>query len=549
MPNIRLKRYNGAAWENVEVQTDWSQILNKPSTFTPTSHTHSGNDITSGKIDPQRLGSGQRTATTFLNGLGNWETVESGGGDADTLDGYHASGLWRSDGGAWNPGANITLGQTANGQEWSFDISRNGFTGGYWHVWDSVHGTILAVNPTLNSVGIGTATPGGILDVLGSGTHIFKIRHNAVNGGNWGINPYISGISNAGLSFMDVRNGTTPMVISDGGNVGIGITDPQQKLDIGGNIRLTNGANRFIRLGSATNYGYDVGSDGDNFFIKDIENRTRLYITYPNGNVGIGTTSPIAKLHVAGDAAINNTTLGIRSGSSTYGGNLAGLNINSVAEIRSPQTSASPALTFHYEGLATRHITMNSGGVINVVSPSNENSGVATLAVNSNTVIHNGNLSNVTQLNSGSDFPNGTLVSTDIWYSDFSGDSFQIEIEGKSYGQVYPWMVRGQGYIYNNSIINQGFVDYTGNFGSLTAFNLFGYLYFWWPRQSYWNSFSVKVWSSNYYGGIRNRVTGISDSGIPGFRTREVGFPRLRVWNNSNLTFSLSGSTLTINAG
>jgi hypothetical protein len=79
MPNIRLKRYNGAAWENVEVQTDWSQILNKPSTFTPTAHTHNGSDITSGKIDPERLGSGQRTATTFLNGLGNWETVNVGG--------------------------------------------------------------------------------------------------------------------------------------------------------------------------------------------------------------------------------------------------------------------------------------------------------------------------------------------------------------------------------------------------------------------------------------------------------------------------------------
>ena len=46
MPNIRLKRYTGATWENVEVQTDWGQILNKPSTFTPTAHTHTVADIT-----------------------------------------------------------------------------------------------------------------------------------------------------------------------------------------------------------------------------------------------------------------------------------------------------------------------------------------------------------------------------------------------------------------------------------------------------------------------------------------------------------------------
>jgi hypothetical protein len=67
-------------------------------------------------------------------------------GNADTVDSYHASSLWRSDGGVWNPGANITLGATANDQEWSFDITRNGKTGCYWHVWDSSLSTMLKVN-------------------------------------------------------------------------------------------------------------------------------------------------------------------------------------------------------------------------------------------------------------------------------------------------------------------------------------------------------------------------------------------------------------------
>jgi hypothetical protein len=72
--------------------------------------------------------------------------------NAGTVGGYAASSLWRSDGGAWNPTANITLGQTGNNQEWSFDISRNGFTGGYWHVWDSTHGPMLLVDATGNFV-------------------------------------------------------------------------------------------------------------------------------------------------------------------------------------------------------------------------------------------------------------------------------------------------------------------------------------------------------------------------------------------------------------
>jgi hypothetical protein len=102
MPNIRLKRYTGSVWEDIEVQTDWSQILNKPSTFTPTSHAHG--DITNGgliststvvpasgdsilitdvsnsdKIQKSSLLIGTGT-TTFLRNDGTWATP-AGGGD------------------------------------------------------------------------------------------------------------------------------------------------------------------------------------------------------------------------------------------------------------------------------------------------------------------------------------------------------------------------------------------------------------------------------------------------------------------------------------
>lgn len=73
-------------------------------------------------------------------------SLPANGGNADKVDNYHASDLWRSDGATWNPNANVSLGAKANGDEWSFDISRNGHTGCYWHVWDSVHGSLLKVN-------------------------------------------------------------------------------------------------------------------------------------------------------------------------------------------------------------------------------------------------------------------------------------------------------------------------------------------------------------------------------------------------------------------
>lgn len=79
------------------------------------------------------------------------------------------------------------------------------------------------------------------------------------------------------------------------------------------------------------------------------------------------------------------------SSTGTYNGNVTGLTINSTAEIRSTSAQNPPALTWHYEGLATRHLLMTSAGAMNFVSPSNEASGVAVLQVNGNTVWHEGN--------------------------------------------------------------------------------------------------------------------------------------------------------------
>ena len=68
-------------------------------------------------------------------------------GTADTVDNYHASQLWRSDGANWNPNADVTMTPSGNNSEWSFDFkNKNGTTGSYWHVWDEDKSTLLKVN-------------------------------------------------------------------------------------------------------------------------------------------------------------------------------------------------------------------------------------------------------------------------------------------------------------------------------------------------------------------------------------------------------------------
>ena len=82
---------------------------------------------------------------------GNWTEWKAvafeGELNADTVDNYHASQLWRSDGATWNPSANVVMTPSGNGSEWSFDFrNKNGATGSFWHVWDENKATLLQVN-------------------------------------------------------------------------------------------------------------------------------------------------------------------------------------------------------------------------------------------------------------------------------------------------------------------------------------------------------------------------------------------------------------------
>lgn len=182
------------------------------------------------------------------------------------------------------------------------------------------------------NVGIGTTSPGSKLDVLGAGQDILKIRHDAANGGNWAINPYIVGISNAGLSFTDVRNSTTPMVINDSGNIGIGTSSPQQKLHISSSPGqpATTGStqNGILRLrgagtqgyGETLDFGVHVGVSGPASYgwiqstNADGHNTNYTLALNPNGgNVTVNGLSVLSLSKVGSGSDFANGTLVITS--------------------------------------------------------------------------------------------------------------------------------------------------------------------------------------------------------------------------------------------
>jgi hypothetical protein len=117
-------------------------------------------------------------------------------------------------------------------------------------------------------------------------------------------------------------------------------------------------------------------------------------------------------------------------------------------------------------------------------------------------------------IHSGSDFPNGTLVRTDIDANGWAGNSFIMEVSGKSYGSGTPFKLIMEGYLYADTIINVSAMSYGSYFpGPVKVMRLDGKVAFWWPRGSYWNSFEVHVRSAD--GDSWNRAISIGNSDEP----------------------------------
>jgi hypothetical protein len=130
----------------------------------------------------------------------------------------------------------------------------------------------------------------------------------------------------ADIVFNTTTSGTTRMVITNGGNVGIGISGPTQKLTVGGSIRVTGGyydssnsvgsnGQVLASTGTGTTWinasGGTVNGSGTVNYLSKWTGTTLLgdSVIYDNGtNVGIGTTAPGEKLQVNGLIRVTNPT-------------------------------------------------------------------------------------------------------------------------------------------------------------------------------------------------------------------------------------------------
>jgi len=221
-----------------------------------------------------------------------------------------------------------------------------GHTSSDFQIQSQTGGTIMHLNYDGN-VGIGTTGPSEKLEVVGniqvSGTYpIIKFS-------DYNNNPDFSLIgANGKFIVYDATNNLDRFLIDSSGNVGIGTNIPNEKLDVRGKVYiesqgvdwnettpgLVRGALHFDPVGTgsdntgnAITFGASDSSAGTNanagiytrsdatygtkmYFATTDQyatgSKTRMMIDY-NGNVGIGTTSPIGNFNIFGGTGDTTT--------------------------------------------------------------------------------------------------------------------------------------------------------------------------------------------------------------------------------------------------
>jgi hypothetical protein len=220
------------------------------------------------------------------------------------------------------------------------------------------------------NVGIGTASPSEKLDVVG---RIRGERFRTTTGGSASFAAYyFLGDSDTG-AFQPANNtfgittaGTERMRIDSSGNVGIGTTNPTQKLHVSGNVDIDNGGILFQQ-----GYGINLGVSGYDIWMPTTTRvgiqtaATERLSILNNGNVGIGTTSPTEKLHVEGNIELIN------------GGYIGSLDGSYWQRLRFEDATPSTTNAFNFEtrngsGSFIKHMVIrNDGNVgIGVTNPS-----------------------------------------------------------------------------------------------------------------------------------------------------------------------------------
>jgi len=259
-----------------------------------------------------------KVLTSDTSGLASWQTLSEVGDNDWVISGNNMySGVSGNVGvGTTSPYRKL---HTDAGSGWqarfgssgsSVDISDSqvqalsGGVGSLLYLNHSSGGNIVTGS---GNVGIGTTSPGAKLEVAGqvkitggSPAAGKVLTSNSAGLASWqALTGLPSGISGQTLRHDGTNWVANSVIFNSGANVGIGTTSPAAKLELNGQVKITGGSpgtGKVLTSDATGLASWQTPYTGDTDWIISASN---MY-SGVSGNVGIGTTSPQAKLDVRG---------------------------------------------------------------------------------------------------------------------------------------------------------------------------------------------------------------------------------------------------------
>ena len=215
------------------------------------------------------------------------------------------------------------------------------------------------INFACDNIGIGTTSPSRKLDVRdSSNTQSTLLAYNQGASFTGTVYEAITDrTASSDFNLMNLKSSTNSKFLVRGdGNVGIGTASPDTLLHISKNS--SNSQLTLERTGSSTGK-FKIYTNTNSLFIYDEGQTSHRMMINSSGNVGIGTTSPSAKLHVNGVITANDSIQVQNDDSGFICRNAAGTVIGTVGA----ESSSTPNIgMFTVRDNGNNRIVLNANG-------------------------------------------------------------------------------------------------------------------------------------------------------------------------------------------